>query len=296
MSATVSPYRNRLKSSRTAMAARTMTRRPAVFVGALVLGVFALVAILSPLIAPYSPNAVNIAVANRPPSAAHLFGTDNFGRDILSRVMWGARIDLVVAAGVTICAVSVGVAVGAVVGYWRGWIDGVVMRFVDGLQAFPALIVALAVVSIVSHSSKSEVLDLMVIILVIVFVQAPTYIRLVRARVITLRGTAYADAARTLGVPDWKIVWRHMLPNAMSPVLPAAAQNCAYAILLTAGLAFVGVGIVPPTAEWGSMINLGSQYLLTGEWWMSLFPGLAICVSLLGLTLISDGLQRGYRA
>ncbi len=260
-------------------------------VGTAILLAFTAAAALSSLISPYGPNQLDTNAVYQGPSLAHLLGTDNFGRDILSRMIWGTRIDFLVALLVTLFSVTLGVAIGAFVGYVRGWLDVVVMRFVDSLQAFPALIIALAIVGIVSHSVTSQTVDIAVVIAVIVFVQAPTYIRLVRARVLVLRVAEYTDAARVLGVARGRIIIRHMLPNAMGSVYPAAAQNAGYAILLTAGLAFVGVGIVPPTAEWGSMIYVGAQYLRNGDWWMSVFPGLAIAFSLFGLTLVSDGLQ-----
>jgi peptide/nickel transport system permease protein len=211
--------------------------------------------------------------------------------DILSRIMYSPRIDYLVAFAVTIIAVGTGTMLGSVVGYHGGWLDAVVMRIADSLQAFPVLVLAMAAVGVLSQRASGQAASTGVVIVVIAIVQAPSYLRLVRARFLSLRSAEFVDAARALGVPTRSIMYRHMLPNALAPIFPTAAQNAGYAILLTAGMAFVGVGVTPPTPEWGSMISVGAQYLITGQWWMSFFPGMAIALTILGLTLVSDALQ-----
>ena len=244
----------------------------------------ALLAIFAPLIAPYGPQEGNAAATLRSPSFSHLFGTDSIGFDIFSRTIYAGRLDLVIAAGAVGIALAVGCLFGAVAGFAGRIVDEVVMRLMDMLSAFPSFILALGVVAALGPS-------LLNLILAIALVNVPVYARLLRASVLTIRETQYVRAARALGLPRRRVLLVHVLPNAWAPIFVQSTLQAGYAILEAAGLSFIGLGIRVPRAEWGVMINMGLQYIVSGQWWITFFPGIAIALTVMGFNLIGDGLQ-----
>jgi peptide/nickel transport system permease protein len=251
--------------------------------GAIVL-VVVLAAIFAPLIAPYGPTEGNAAATLQPPSWSHLFGTDATGFDVFSRVIYAARLDLLIAFGAVGIALVVGCFFGAIAGFLGRAVDEVVMRVMDMLSAFPSFILALGVVAALGPSLPN-------LIAAIAFVNVPVYARLLRSRVIGVREAQYVRAAVALGLPRRRVLLVHVLPNAWAPIFVQSTLQAGYAILEAAALSFIGLGIRVPTAEWGVMINMGLQYVVSGQWWISFFPGMAIAVTVMGFNLIGDGLQ-----
>lgn len=247
-----------------------------------------LLALLAPAVAPYSPVEIFQTQILQPPSAAHWFGTDVNGMDVFSRTIHAARLDLQIAGTAVTISLVVGVVLGLLTGYLGGWVDMVVLRLLDVLQAFPALILGLAVVAALQRGIAS-------VIFVIAFLDIPIYARLIRAETFRIRETNYIEAARALGNPTWRILLVHVLPNSLPPVVIQSAVRMAWAVKITASLAFVGVGIQAPTPEWGSMIRVGSDGIMTGVWWPTVFPGLAVVTLVLGLNLLADALQSYLR-
>jgi peptide/nickel transport system permease protein len=253
-------------------------------VGGLVLiVVLALIALLAPLIAPADPLKQVLSTRLKPPSAQHWFGTDQLGRDVLSRMIYGARISLLIGTVVVGLAASLGTIVGLVAGYAGGWLDEGLMRLTDVFLAFPALILAMAISGALGPSLTNAMIA-------IAIVSWPVYARLVRAQVLSLREREYVEAARSLGASSPRIVWQHILPNTLAPLLVQASFDMGGAILSAAGLSFIGFGAQPPTAEWGVMISDGRNYIVTQPW-LSLFPGLAILLTVAAFNLIGDGLR-----
>lgn len=247
-----------------------------------------LLALFAPAVSPYSPVQIFGTEILKPPSSAHWFGTDINGMDVFSRTMHAARLDLQIAGIAVTISLVVGVALGLLTGYVGGWVDMLVLRVLDVLQAFPALILGLAIVAALQRGIAS-------IIFVIAFLDIPIYARLIRAETFRIRETNYIEAARALGNPTWRILLVHVLPNSLPPVVIQSAVRMAWAVKITASLAFVGVGIQAPTPEWGSMIRVGSDGIMTGVWWPTVFPGLAVVTLVLGLNLLADALQSYLR-
>lgn len=245
-----------------------------------VLGALTVAAVAAPLLAPYDPNQVDASARFAGRSAAHLLGTDQVGRDILSRLLYGARWSLGAAAVVTVFVTVVGVAVGAACGYAGGWLDAVVMRVVDALLAFPSLLLALAVVAVVGPGLGGVLVALGV-------VGWAGYARVVRGEVLSLREREYVVAARAAGASGPRLLVRHVLPQVASPVLVLATLEVGQLILALAALGFLGLGAQPPTAEWGAMLNEGRAYLFTQSQLM-LYPGLAITLTVLACNLLGD--------
>ena len=254
-------------------------------VGLLIVVLYLLVAIVGPWIAPYDPTAINFDVQLSPPTWANPFGADQVGRDILSRVVVATRLDLALAVGAVSGALVIGSLLGMVAGYAGGWVDEGLMRLMDVIQSFPAFILALGVVAALG-------LGLLNILLVVALINIPAYARLMRTQMVALRDRQFVAAARLAGNSHSRIVLRHLLPNTLAPVLAIASLNVGWAILTTAGLSFLGIGVQPPTPEWGQMIASGMTDLGTGVWWTSLFPGAALFVFVLGCNLLGDGVQR----
>ncbi|MBI1294332.1 ABC transporter permease subunit [bacterium] len=253
--------------------------------GALILAIYLILALIAPWIAPVDPNAINLNVMLSPPTPAHPFGTDSVGRDIFSRTLVAARIDIGLALGAVILSITLGTLLGMAAGYAGGWLDEVIMRSMDILQSFPAFILALGVVAALGQG-------LFNILVVVAFINIPSYARLIRTEFLSNRERQYADAARMVGNSHTRIVFRHLLPNSVTPLLAIASLNFGWAILTTAGLSFLGIGVRPPTAEWGQMIATGSEELVRGIWWTSFFPGMALFVFVLGCNLLGDGVQK----
>jgi peptide/nickel transport system permease protein len=248
----------------------------------LAVGLFG-IAVAAPAIAPYDP--VSLAPKNRllPPSSTNWFGTDDGGRDIFSRVVFGARYSLLAAAVVLTLAVTFGTAVGLIAGFAGGKIDEALMRLTDMFLAFPALVLAMGISAALGASLANSMIAIAV-------VWWPWYARLVRGQTLRLRHEQFVDAARASGASDARMIVRHILPNCWTPIIVQVTLDVGYAILTTASLSFIGLGAQPPTPEWGAMVATGKDYILD-QWWMSTFPGLAIFLAVMAFNLVGDGLQ-----
>ncbi len=258
-------------------------RQPSIVAGLLILLLFGAAALLAPVLSPADPLAQNVVEGLRPPSSEHLLGTDKLGRDILSRMLYGARISLMVGALVVAIASSVGAALGLLAGYVGGWADELLMRVTDIFFAFPALILAMAIAGALGPSLRNA-------LIAISAVSWPVYARLIRGQVLALKEREFVLAARALGVPERRIIARHLLPNTLAPLLVQASFDMGAAITSVAGLSFIGFGAQPPTPEWGVMISEGRNYMAT-QWWLATFPALAILLVVGGFNLLGDGLR-----
>lgn len=256
---------------------------PLTLAGLLIVVGLAAVAVLAPLIAPYDPNAPDLSHVLARPSWQHLFGTDQSGRDILSRVLYGARISLRIGALAVTSIAVIGVPLGLIAGTFGGWVDGLIMRVADVFLAFPTLVLALAIAAALGGGMQNVIIALAV-------AGWPWYARLVRGVVLGVRREAYIEAAQLSGASWRKIIVRHILPNSFAPVLVQISQDMGYAILLSASLGFLGIGVKIPTPEWGTMINDGRDVFIDA-WWVGSWPGIAIIVAVLGFNLLGDGIR-----
>jgi peptide/nickel transport system permease protein len=260
-----------------------LRRNPGAVAGAVVLVLMIFLAVFAPLIAPYDPIEQDSQAIRAAPSAEHLFGADNFGRDVFSRVLYGGRMSLpvgFVAVGIT---AVVGVALGLIAGYYGRGIDALIMRWVDLMLAFPGILLAMALIAILGTS-------LFNLMLAVGIAAIPEYTRVVRGTVLSAREAEYVIAARVSGARDQWIVLRHILPNVLPPVIVLATLGIAGAIILGSTLSFLGLGIKPPTPEWGNMLSDGRS-MMRHQWWVSFFPGLAIMLTVLAINLLGDGLR-----
>ncbi|MBA2277444.1 MAG: ABC transporter permease [Chloroflexia bacterium] len=261
---------------------RFVRYRPGLF-GLGVIGLLVLCAIFAPLLAPHPPNAVETSLRGEPPSAEYWLGNDPIGRDILSRLIYGTRVALVVGIGATAIAVTIGVTVGAVAGYFGGKVDFLLSRLVDALMAFPLLALLLTLSAVFGPSQRN-------VVLLIGFTIWASYARIVRAEVLSLREREYVLAARAAGVPDRRIIARHIVPNALGPVIVLASLAIGGVIILESALSFLGLGISRPTASWGSMLSDGRDYIRNYPH-IAISPGIAIMVTVLAFNLVGDGLR-----
>lgn len=251
---------------------RRLTRIPrnlSLRVGLVIVALFVLLAVVSVLWTPYSPTKPSVGDPYLSPDGSFLLGTDRLGEDVLSRLMSGTRLDLGITAVAVAVALVIGTFLGVVAGYFGGWVDVVVLRLTEMVQAFPALLLAMLTAQAAGPGIKN-------IILVMAFVGFPDYLRLARAEVLTRRTWQYAEAARMVGGRSWRVAFRHLLPNSAGPLLAFTSINAAWVVLNTASLGFLGLGLTPGTPEWGSMVASGRDGIMTGNWWASFFPGLAI--------------------
>ena len=248
------------------------------------IALYVIVAVIGPHIAPYPPAKTHPRATFEPPSSEYRLGTDKFGRDILSRIIYATRLDLSIALVVAAGSFTVGSLIGGIAGYYGGWLDDILMRAVDILFAFPAFILAMVITGVLGDTEQN-------VIIAITIAYAPYFIRLTRSEMLSIRTYQYADAALAVGNPRWRVMLVHLLPNALTSSLIQMALVAGWAILDAAGLAFLGLGIMPPTAEWGIMVSEGAQRIITGEWWVWLFPGVAIVLAAFAFNLIGDGLR-----
>lgn len=261
---------------------KLLIQRRSVVIGLLILAVFTLAAVLAPLVTPYEPAAISVRNRLTPPGATWWFGTDEFGRDIFTRLIYAGRVSLLVGAGVAVFSSLIGIALGLLGGFFRR-LDGMISRIIDAMMAFPDILLAISLVAALGGS-------LLNVIIALSIVYAPRIARIVRASTLVIRELAYVEAARALGVSTWRILIHHLLRNMVSPIIVQATFIFAYAMLAEAGLSFLGVGINPETPTWGTMINAGRQYIDTAGW-MILFPGISITLCVLALQIVGDGLR-----
>lgn len=267
------------------LAVRAFSKNRTAVAGLIVIVGLYLVALVTPLIALHDPNAQYDLLTNRliGMSAAHPLGTDQFARDVLSRLLYGARISLTIGFVAVSISVTIGTLVGAIAGFLGGFVDGAIMRFVDMVISFPRLVLLITIIAIFQPS-------IFLIIAVLGLTLWPGTARIVRGEVLSLREREFVQAAEALGYPKRRIILRHLIPNALAPVIVAATLGMGNTIVLEAGLSFLGLGVQPPTASWGTMVAAGRNTLLTA-WWLSTFPGLAIVFTVLSFNLVGDGLR-----
>lgn len=257
---------------------------PSLKLGLGLLCVYVGVAILSLVWTPYPPDRPGAGPTYAPPSGTHWFGTDRLGSDVFSRTMAATRLDLSITVAAVVIALVIGTAIGVVSGFIGGFWDGVVMRVLDMLQAFPTLLLAMITVAVIGPGTVN-------VIVVLAFVGLPFYLRLARAEILTKRTWQFAEAARLAGNRPMRVAFRHLLPNSAGPLLAYTSVNAAWVVLVTASLGFLGIGIEPGRAEWGAMISRGQSQITTGEWWISVFPGIAVLGLSAAFYLLGDGLR-----
>jgi peptide/nickel transport system permease protein len=271
---------NRLRSRRHWI--WTLFENRTAVVGALIVFFFFFVALAAPLLAPHDPLGLDVLNKLRGPSAAHPMGTDQFGRDVLSRVIYGARLSMGVGFSVGVVSVVVGLLLGLIAGFYNR-VDAVLMRFMDALMAFPSIILAIVLMGILGPSISN-------VILALTIVYMPRIARIARASVLVVREDVYVEAARSTGASDWRLMLRHVLPNILSPLITQASYTFALAVLAEAALSFVGVGPSPEIPSWGNMLSEG-QLVVRQAAWITIFPGLAIVLVVFGANLFGDGLR-----
>lgn len=256
-------------------------------VTALSFGMFAfflLSALVGPALVPYDPLATDAANVLSPPSAAHWFGTDNLGRDVFSRVIVATRLDLVISVAAVALSFVIGSVLGAIAGYKGGWTDTILNRCLDTIMAFPLFVLAMGIVAALGNSIAN-------IIYATAIINIPFYARLVRAEVNIRREAGFTLAAKLAGNSDTRVLAFHIFPNALPPMMVQVSLNLGWAILNAAGLSFIGLGVRPPTPEWGIMVAEGANYIVSGEWWLALFPGLWLMLAVFTFNLMGDGLR-----
>jgi peptide/nickel transport system permease protein len=262
---------------------RRLKRRKGAVAGLIVLGLFVLLAIFAPLIAPYDPAAQSWTAVRKAPTALHWFGTDEVGRDVFTRVIYGARASLLAGVISVTIALTVGVPLGLVAGYLGGWIDGLISRMTDAMLSCPFLILAIALAAFLGPSLGNAMIAIGV-------TTTPIFVRLTRGQVMAVKVEDYVEAARAIGNPRWRIALFHILPNILPALLVQGTLSIAAAIIAEAALSFLGLGQQPPAPSWGSMLN-SAQRFLTNAPWMAIWPGLAIFLTVLSFNLIGDGLR-----
>ncbi|MDI3546413.1 MAG: peptide/nickel transport system permease protein [Halanaerobiales bacterium] len=262
---------HRLKKSKIGMA------------GVVIIGILLLVALFAPLLAPYSPTEQNILFRYQPPSSEHWLGTDEMGRDILSRIIYGSRISLRVGLISISLALLMGVTLGLIAGFYGGFLDMVIMRFMDIMLAFPSILLAIAIVAILGPQLENAMIAIAII-------NVPRFARIIRSSALSLKENDFIKAARALGAGDFRIIVNHLLPNAMAPLIVQTTLSIATAILEAAALSFLGLGAQPPSPEWGAMLSDARSALQKAPW-VATFPGLAIFFGVLGFNLLGDGLR-----
>jgi peptide/nickel transport system permease protein len=260
-----------------------LRRNKAALVGGFILLVYLFTALLAPVLFSGSPSAPNLIMSLEGPSAQHLLGTDELGRSILGRIIWGSRVSLMIAVGVVAVGLLVGVPFGLISGYYGGKVDFGIQRVTDMMLAFPGFLLALGLVAVLGVGLNNTVVSIGISMV-------PIYIRLVRGCVLTVREQVYVEAARAVGTRDFKIILKHILPNVMVPITVQTSLGMGNAILFAAGLGFLGIGVQPPTPEWGAMLGSGRAYLFNAPH-VATFPGIAIFLSVLSFNLLGDGLR-----
>lgn len=246
--------------------------------------IWTVVAIIAPWLAPHDPYVTDMANKLQAPSGAHWFGTDNFGRDILSRVLYGARISIWTGLIAVSISFVIGVPLGGIAAYYGGRTGTIIMRLMDVLLSFPSLVLSMAIAASIGAGLSSAMIAVGI-------VGIPEFARLMFGQTVSLREKEYIEASRAIGVKNTVILYRHILPNALAPLMVQATLGMGFAILTASSLSFLGLGVRPPIAEWGAMISEGREYIISGQWWLVTFPGLSIATSILGFNLLGDGFR-----
>lgn len=262
---------------------KRFTRNKLSVIGAIVVFALITISLLAPVIAPYDPTSIDVYNVLSPPDKAHILGTDELGRDLLSRIIWGSRVSLKVGFVAVGIAIMIGIILGSIAGFYGGRVDAILMRFVDIMLAFPTFFLILAVIAIL----EPNIFTIMAVIGVTGWMDVA---RLVRAEFLTLKERDFVHAARALGMRNKRLIVRHILPNALSPVFVAATFGVAGAILTESGLSFLGLGVQPPDPSWGNILTAGKDNIEIA-WWLSLYPGLAILITVLSYNLVGEGLR-----
>ncbi len=256
---------------------------PLAMVGFIIIVSVFILAMLAPLVSPYDPNDIDVKAILLAPSWQHWMGTDGLGRDVLSRMLHGGRISLLVGLVAVGIATAIGIVLGAISGYYRGWVDTLIMRLVDVMLSIPSFFLILAVIAFLTPSIWN-------IMIVIGLTSWMGVTRLVRAEFLSLSGREFVLASRTLGAKDARLIFTHLLPNSLTPIIVSAVLGVAGAVLMESGLSFLGLGVQAPQASWGNILTDGKEYIQFA-WWLSLFPGLAILITVLGYNLLGEGLR-----
>ncbi|PRX42533.1 peptide/nickel transport system permease protein [Planifilum fimeticola] len=251
--------------------------------GILIIALILFASLLAPVLSPYDPTKIHIAERFQPPSSDHWFGTDEVGRDIFTRILYGARLSLGIGAAVVVAAGLIGMILGTISGYFGGTVDQVIMRIMDMILAFPALVLAMALSAALGPNLQNAMIA-------IAIVKIPVYVRLARGQTLELREMLFVKAAKTFGIRPWRIIVKHIVPHSVTAVIIQITLDIGDAILLVATLGFLGLGAQPPTPEWGAMISVGWKYLLD-YWWYPTFPGLALFLASGAFNLIGDGIR-----
>ena len=261
-----------------------MTSNPVTFLAFLLLAGMILIALFGPMLVPHDPLATIADKALKPPSFEHWFGTDQLGRDVFSRVIVATRLDLLISVSAVALSFVAGAAMGACAGYWGGWFDKLSGRFLDTIMAFPLFVLAMGIVAAAGNTIQN-------IVIATAIINLPFYARVARAEVSIRRNAGYVQAARLSGNSELRILIMKILPNTLPPMMVQLSLNMGWAILNAAGLSFIGLGVRPPTAEWGIMVAEGANYIVSGEWWLALFPGAALMLAVFTFNLLGDGLR-----
>ena len=262
---------------------RRFRHHPPAMIGLTIVVIFVALAILAPVISPYDPNAQDLAASIKGPSGAHWLGTDQLGRDVATRLMYGARISLLIGVLAVGIGLVIGVPLGMIAGYYGGWADLAISRFADMMFAFTSILLALTLVAVLGVSLENVIIAVGISVV-------PVIIRLVRSSVLSLREEPYVEAARALGASNLRIITRHVFRNSLTPVLVHGTLSIGVSILLAAGLGFLGLGVQSPTAEWGTMLGEGRQFIFSAPH-LTTFPGIAIFLAILAFNLLGDGLR-----
>lgn len=265
---------------------KSLLANPLILIGFTIIIGILLLALLAPALAPYDPDAIDVKSILLAPSTQHWMGTDGLGRDVFSRMLYGARISLLVGFVAVGISTIIGIILGALAGFYRGWVDTFIMRLVDVMLSIPTFFLILAVIAFLSPSIWN-------IMIVIGLTSWMGVTRLVRAEFLSLRNREFVLAAQTLGAKDARLIFKHLLPNSLTPIIVSSILGIASAVLLESGLSFLGLGVQAPQASWGNILTDGKEYIQFA-WWLSLFPGLAILITVLGYNLLGDGLRDAY--
>jgi len=257
---------------------------PVTLLSFVMFAILIIAAVFGPLLVPYDPLASEAANALQPPSWAHWFGTDNLGRDVFSRVVTATRLDLMISISAVTLSLMAGSVLGAVAGYWGGWLDAVLNRVMDTIMAFPLFVLAMGIVAALGNTVEN-------IIYATAIINVPFYARVARAEATIRRNAGFVQAAKLSGNGGLRIVATQLFPNALPPMMVQASLNLGWAILNAAGLSFIGLGVRPPTPEWGIMVAEGANFIVSGEWWLAIFPGLALMLTVFAFNLMGDALR-----